>query len=344
MALAGALGAALAAAGAYVLDFLDDSIITVQQVDEQLHVTTLGSIPYLQTTDEPGSELVMIKDPHSVGAEAYRVLRANLQFASIDDPLHVLQITSAAPGDGKTKISANLAIAIAQAGRRVILVDGDLRRPMQHRVFSLVNNVGLTTALIHNGTDPTSALQQTSVPGLRVMTTGPLPPNPSELLGSLRMGGLIKMLKAECDILVLDSPPATLVADTAVLAMQADGVLVVMWAGRTRREQTRHALTVLKQARARILGIVLNGTNRNAEGYYYDYGKTAYGGYYSAAAVDASKRAKASQPSKEMELSTPGRTDGAQKKMELSGTSKPGQEPKNLTLVEKRRARRKVSE
>lgn len=340
VALAGVLGAALAAAGAYMLDFLDDSITTVQQVDEQLRVTTLGSIPYLQTTDEPGAELVMIKDPHSVVAEAYRVLRANLQFASVDHPLHVLQVTSAAPGDGKTKISANLAIAMAQTGRRVILVDGDLRRPMQHRVFSLVNNVGLTTALVQNGTEPKAALQQTQVASLRVMTTGPLPPNPAELLGSQRMSHLIATLKADCDILVLDSPPATLVADTAVLAAQADGVLVVMWSGRTRREQTRHALTVLKNAHARVLGLVLNGTNRNAEGYYYNYDEAGYGGYYSPLAEQAHKQPKAEPLKKEMELSGAEVKSNGRQEHELVPPAKPGAQPKNLRLVEKRRPRR----
>lgn len=178
----------------------------------------------------------MLNNPHSTDAEAFRVLRTNLLFASVDHELHSLLVSSPNPGEGKSFVSANLAVAFAQTGKRVILIDADLRKPTLHRVFGLVNNVGVTSALVSVTPVLSSLLQSTNVPELRAMTSGPLPPNPSELLSSHKMEELLHSLEAECDLVVIDSPPVTVVSDTAVLASRVDGVLVVFAADRVRRD------------------------------------------------------------------------------------------------------------
>jgi len=278
--MAGALGAALAAAGAYLLEFLDDRILTVDQVQSVTGQMTLGTLPAIENNQQSDS-IVMLNNPHSTDAEAFRVLRTNLLFASVDHELHSLLVSSPNPGEGKSFVSANLAVAFAQTGKRVILIDADLRKPTLHRVFGLVNNVGVTSALVSVTPVLDSLLQTTSVPELRVMTSGPLPPNPSELLSSHKMEELLHVLEAECDLVVIDSPPVTVVSDTAVLASRVDGVLVVFAADRVRRDLARNAMAALRQVNARVLGVVLNRTTGNQHGYYYSYQKSYGNQYYS---------------------------------------------------------------
>ncbi|HRW46226.1 MAG: polysaccharide biosynthesis tyrosine autokinase [Caldilinea sp.] len=278
--MAGALGAALAAAGAYLLEFLDDRILTVDQVQNVTGQMTLGTLPAIENNQQSDS-IVMLNNPHSTDAEAFRVLRTNLLFASVDHELHSLLVSSPNPGEGKSFVSANLAVAFAQTGKRVILIDADLRKPTLHRVFGLVNNVGVTSALVSVTPVLSSLLQSTNVPELRVMTSGPLPPNPSELLSSHKMEELLHSLEAECDLVVIDSPPVTVVSDTAVLASRVDGVLVVFAADRVRRDLARNAMAALRQVNARVLGVVLNRTTGNQHGYYYSYQKSYGNQYYS---------------------------------------------------------------
>ncbi len=278
--MAGALGAALATAGAYLLEFLDDRILNVEQVQSVTGHMTLGILPAIEGNHQSDS-IIMLNNPHSTDAEAFRVLRTNLLFASVDHELHSLLVSSPNPGEGKSFVSANLAVAFAQTGKRVILVDADLRKPTLHRVFGLVNNVGVTSALVSVTPALDNLLQETSVPELRVMTSGPLPPNPSELLSSHKMSELLHRLEAECDLVVIDSPPVTVVSDTAVLASRVDGVLVVFAADRVRRDLARNAMAALRQVNARVLGVVLNRTTGNQHGYYYSYQKSYGNQYYS---------------------------------------------------------------
>lgn len=278
--MAGAIGAALATAGAYLLEYLDDRILNVEQVQQVTGLMTLGTLPQVEP-GELGESIVMLSNPHSTDAEAFRVLRTNLLFASVDHELHSLLISSPNPGEGKSFVSSNLAVAFAQTGKRVILIDADLRKPTLHRVFSLVNNVGVTSALVAPTSALESMLQATSVPDLRVMTSGPLPPNPSELLSSHKMEELLHNLATQCDLVVIDSPPVTVVSDTAVLASRADGVLVVFAADRVRRDLARNAMAALRQVNARVLGVVLNRTTGNQHGYYYSYHKSYGNQYYS---------------------------------------------------------------
>ncbi len=268
--LAAAIGFALAAGAAYLLEYLDDTLKNPDDVQKTLHLTTLGAVPVMKTTAD--SELAVQMEGQSAGAEAYRVLRTNLQFAAVERPLGTLMITSPAPSEGKSLTAANLATAMAQASRRVVLVDSDLHRPRLHRIFGLRNNTGLTTALLagsHDGLE--GLLQETSVPGLHVLTSGPLPPNPAELLGSTRMRQLLADLLERADAVVLDSPPVTALSDAAILATQVDGVLMVLDAGGTRREAAARALEALRHVQARVVGALLNRMPVASSGYYYYY-------------------------------------------------------------------------
>ena len=185
------------------------------------------------------------------------MLRTNLQFASVDRPLGLVLITSPSPAEGKSLTSANLSVALARSGKRVILVDTDLHRPSQHRIFRLINHSGLTNALLGEFSTIDTLLQPTAVEGLRILTTGPLPPNPAELLSTRRMQDILQQLRSMADIVVLDSPPVTVVADTAQVATEADGVILVLNTRRTTRDSARRALAALQQVNRANVGCVI---------------------------------------------------------------------------------------
>lgn len=267
---AAAIGLMLAAGAAYALEYLDDTLKNPDNVQKILGLTTMGAVP-LHPNKEGERILVMAQQGQSAVAEAYRILRTNLQFASVDHPLHKIMITSAVPGDGKTVTVANLGVAQAQAGRRVIIVDADLHKPRQHHHFQLPNNVGLTTALLEEEPNLDFLLQATEFPNLWVMTSGPMPPNPAELLGSGRMRQLLEQLQERADIILLDSPPVTALSDATILSTQSDGVLMIVDSGKTRAEMAKRALTALHQVGAHIIGVLLNRMPARGSGYYYYY-------------------------------------------------------------------------
>jgi len=207
------------------------------------------------------SDLITISEPRSPISEAYRTLRTNLDFAGLDQALKTLAVTSAGTGEGKTTTLANLA---------VILVDADLRRPTLHELFGLDNGSGLTTVMMDEGALAAPPLQATGVEGLSVLTSGPLPPNPADLLGSRRMADVIAALAGRADQVLFDTPPVVAVTDAAVLATKVDGVLLVISAGRTRREYARSAVQRLKQVGARLVGTVVTNVplGTGFRGYY----------------------------------------------------------------------------
>jgi len=215
------------------------------------------------------NELITVAEPRSAISEAYRTLRTNLDFASLDRALKTLVITSAGVGEGKSTTLANLAVVSAQAGRRVILVDADLRRPTLHQILGAGNEVGLTSMVVDEARLMTPPLQETGIPGLSLLSSGPLPPNPAELLGSRRMAEVIAALAEEADQVFFDTPPVVAVTDAAVLATRVDGVLLVIGAGKTRREYARMAVQRLEQINARLVGTVL--TNVEAGGGFTGY-------------------------------------------------------------------------
>jgi len=209
-------------------------------------------------TDHQLEHLITVADPRSPISEAYRALRTNLDFSSLDRPIRTMLVTSAGPEEGKSTVLANLAVTTAQAGKKVILVDGDLRRPTLHHIFNLKNDVGLTTMVVDDAAMESPPLQDTGIEGLQLLPSGPLPPNPSELLGSRRMEEIIAVLLERADIVFFDAPPVVAVTDAAVLATKVDGVLLVINAGRTRRDYARAARARLEKVNANLLGAVLN--------------------------------------------------------------------------------------
>lgn len=200
------------------------------------------------------SSLITLSDPRSPAAEAYQSLRTNIEFSGLETALRSLLVTGADTETNKSAALANLAVVMAQAGDRVVVVDGDLRRPRQHEIFGVANSRGLTDWLKENGTP---ALMETSVPNLRLLPSGPLPPNPVALLSTNRLSELLAQLCADADYVLVDAPPVLAVTDAALWAGKVDGVLLAVHAGRTRREHAQRAKTVLEKVQARIVGAVL---------------------------------------------------------------------------------------
>lgn len=221
-------------------------------------------------TTLPGSQLVTLSQPRSPASEAYRTLRTNLQFVSLDRPLKTLLMTSAGPEEGKSTVLANLAVAIAQGEKRVVLVDCDLRRPSLHSLFGVDASVGLTTMMVDEKAMASPPLQDTAVDGLKLLASGPLPPSPSDLLGSQRMDQVLASLRERADLVLLDAPPVLAVSDAAVLATKVDGVLLVVSSGHTRRDSIQTAKAKLEQVNARIIGAVLTNVAMDSrlEQYY----------------------------------------------------------------------------
>ncbi len=209
-------------------------------------------------------DLITLTQPRSTAAEAYRTLRTNLTFfGALDRPVETLVVTSAGPGEGKTQVLANLAVTMAQGERRTILVDADLRRPTLHELFDVSNGRGLTTMILDQQAVDEPPLLDVGVENLRLMPSGPLPPNPADILGSGRMERVIGVLKDRADIVLFDAPPVVAVTDAAVLGTKVDGVLLVVSAGRTRRDHAARAKELLERVHVRILGAVLNEVSRN---------------------------------------------------------------------------------
>jgi non-specific protein-tyrosine kinase len=267
--LAAGMGFLLAVAAAFVLDYLDDTLKTPIDISRVLGLSTIGGIAAIPGT--PDAKLITSRSPRSAIAEAYRVLRTNIQFSSVDKPIKSILVTSASPMEGKSVTAANTAIVMAQAGLRTVVLDCDLRRPSQHRLFGVSNDLGLTNALLSANGNVDSFMRPTRIENLRVYTTGALPPNPAELLGSERMHSLNSRLESEVDMIVIDSPPCMPVTDTAILSRMADGVILVVESGRTRRDEALRAKEVIEKAGGRILGVVLNRLKPRAGGYYYYY-------------------------------------------------------------------------
>jgi non-specific protein-tyrosine kinase len=215
----------------------------------------------------PSDALIMLGDPHSPAAEAYRSLAANLQFAYADRQLQTIGVTSAAAGEGKSTTVANLAIALAQTGRRVIVVDADLRRPGQHTLFGLDREEGLANVLL--GDNAQLPLRDTPAAGVRLLTSGPIPANPLEVLGSRRFDQVLALTRAQADFVLVDTPPAGALADAAVLAPRLEGMLLVVSAGRTKRDMARRAREQLDRVNANLLGVVLTDVRGDEKLYRY---------------------------------------------------------------------------
>ncbi|MEA2828887.1 MAG: tyrosine-protein kinase [Actinomycetota bacterium] len=255
---------------AFLLEYLNESVETKEELERVLKtVPVLGTIPMVdgwKTREE--TRLVSKESPRSSAAEAYRTLRTAIQFVGLNQPMRILQVTSPEAGEGKTTTLANLGVALATAGERVVIVCCDLRRPRVHEFFGLSNAVGFTSVLL--GQRPVWAALQSvpGVPRLKVLASGPLPPNPSELLSSDRTANVLAALLAEADIVLVDSPPVLPVADALVLFRRVDATLLVFSARTTTRKQATTALAMVQQVNGPLIGAVLNGVPAQA-GYGY---------------------------------------------------------------------------
>ena len=215
--------------------------------------------------------------PRDPVTEAYRAIRTNLRFTTIDKTLRTLIITSANSGEGKSLTTANLAVVMAQLGLSVILIDADLRKPTQHRLFHLAQQPGLSNALLATNQHPHAYLQTVALPNLSILTSGIEPPNPAELLGSQQMKRLLEQLQEQADVILLDMPPLLAVTDAAVLASSVQDILLVVNAKRTPRAAFTRAVAVLQRVDAHLCGVILNEFSHTSRSYaYYEGYKDIY--------------------------------------------------------------------
>ena len=209
-------------------------------------------------------DLITLRDPRAAAAEAYRTLRTNIQFSSIERKLHTILVTSSVPDEDKSSALANLAVTFAQAEQRVIVLDCDLRRPGLHSLFGVSNERGLSQAM-----NQTSALPilKTEIDGLQILPAGETPPSPADLLSSKRLDSVLRDLKQQADIVLIDAPPVLAASDAALLATKVDGVVLVTKAGKTRRDSAREAVALLQRVNAHIVGVILTNAKLERERY-----------------------------------------------------------------------------
>jgi capsular exopolysaccharide synthesis family protein len=277
------VGLLLGLAGAFFLEYLDQTVKSSADIERVLGVPVLGLIPHdpklMPHLNGRRSPVVAINklDVGEPAVESYRALRTNVTFVGADRPLQFITITSPSPREGKTTTAVNLAITLAQSGRRTLLIDGDLRRPQAHRAFGLVHSPGLTDVLVGDSS-PREAVRPDIVENLDMLPSGSVPPNPSELLGSDAMHSLIGQLRHDYDYLIMDTPPTLPVTDASIIATTADAAILVVRSGDTEESAAQRALEQLRHVRARIAGAVLNAVTHKRDReytYYYSYGRPA---------------------------------------------------------------------
>lgn len=268
--LASMVGFALAVAAALLLEYIDDTIKSQDELNESLGLTPLGGISRLKG-DSGRDRLVIFNSPFSPETEGYRLVRSNIQFAGVDQAVKTILITSSNPGEGKSTTAANLAVVMAQTDLKTILIDADLRRPSIHQIFGVPNLGGLTELLRSRDMEINDQLRSTEVENLQLITSGPLPPNPSELLSSQRMADLLHRLEEMADVIILDSPPVLAVTDAIGLSNRVNGVVLVIRARHTRRNAIKQVVNRLDQVGAKMLGCVLNQVSNKTYSQYSQY-------------------------------------------------------------------------
>ncbi|MGY1802952.1 polysaccharide biosynthesis tyrosine autokinase [Blastococcus sp. SYSU D00922] len=275
LALGAVLGLLIGLGLALLRSRLDNTVKTNDDVDALTGAGVIGTVLEDSRLDE--KHVITAADDHTPTAEAFRAIRTNLQFLDVDNPPKVIVVASSVPGEGKSTLAVNLSTALAQSGSRVVLLEADLRRPRVTRYMGLVGGAGLTNVLAGTA-ELHEVLQPWGDGKLSVLAAGPMPPNPSEMLGSGHMRGLLERLREDYDFVVIDTPPLLPVTDAAVLSVAADGCLITTRYGSTRREQLEEAAAVLARIDAKLLGVVLNRVPQSASiarSYGYGYGYEA---------------------------------------------------------------------
>ncbi|MFJ5717790.1 CpsD/CapB family tyrosine-protein kinase [Neobacillus sp. NPDC093127] len=224
-----------------------------------------------QTSKDPSRKLITAIAPKSPISEQYRTIRTNIQYSAIDEEIRTIMVTSSGPAEGKSTTAANLAVTFAQLGKKVLLVDADLRKPTVHHTFGEDNRFGFTTVLTKQKTLEKTVVE-TEEQDLYVLTSGPVPPNPAELLSSKSMEQFMEEVKAQFDYCILDTPPLLAVADPQILANKCDGSILVVYSEKTEIEQAKKAKELLDHAQSKLLGVVLNHKEIKNSDYYYYYG------------------------------------------------------------------------
>ena len=274
VSVAFAAGLLLAIGLAFLLDYLDQSIKGDDDLIQKLGLIPIGHIAYLPAAKVRRGDLVAL-DTQSPSAEAFKALRTGVVFSTIDQQLKAIVVTSAELGEGKSRTAANLAITLAQAGHKTLLIDADFRRPSQHRLFGKIRNVGLSNLIIQDTTERDAVTAVDAVPNLWLLASGPTPPNPSELLGSARMMEVMSELWHQFSYVLVDTPPVNAVTDASILAASANATLLVVEQGKTTYPALRHAKQMLDRVGANTIGAVFNKVRTSGGTYYYGYGNYA---------------------------------------------------------------------
>jgi len=278
--LAAVVGLMAAGGIVFLIAFLQDEVRDPEEFSRKWGVPVVGVITHYPYNQD---QLITVAKPRMPVSEAFRSLRTNLQFSGIDTPLKTVLVTSASPSDGKSSVLANLATVIAQSEKNVVVVDADMRRPTLHKLFKLSNRIGLSDYFIRTPEKMTGVVKKTRVNGLNIITSGSLPPNPSELLSSSKMQDVLRLLEKHFDMVLLDSPPLLAVTDALILAKSVNGVLLVVDPKKTKRGAIRQAIEQLQRLDTRLLGVVLNNIKVKRSSYYYNrdyyyskqYGRTS---------------------------------------------------------------------
>jgi len=284
---------------ALFLEYLDDTINTTEEVENLLQLPALAAIPTIDSIpkrklllvgdkgeeveeDRLNSELLIFADPRSSLSESYRQLRTSILLSTAGHAPKSLLITSSLPSEGKTTTATNTAISLGQTGAKVLIIDADMRRPRLHSVFNVSNDQGISTVLSSDlsAKEILNVINYDERTKVSVMTSGPIPPNPAELIGSEQMVGLLKTLQSEFTHVVIDSPPITSFTDGVLLASLVDGVILVVNSGKSSRQVVRRARQLLNDVRAKVLGVVLNNVNLNSQDNYYYYQSYHYRNNY----------------------------------------------------------------
>ena len=263
------VGLLLAIALIAILEFLDNTVKPQQNFQELTGAPLLASVPQATNVKSGSHQVFTVAQPRSSAAEAIRLLRTNLEFASASSEIRRFVVSSPNPAEGKSTTVANLGVALAQSGSRTVIIDADLRRPTQHQIFGVPGDDGLTTLLTHPDRPWATVTRRVAVANLMLISSGPLPPNPSDLVSSQRFISLLDTIAKEVDIIILDSPPILAASDALAMAAHSDGLILVCLSNKTRLDQLNHAAQAIRQGGIRLIGVVLNRTRKQQGAMYY---------------------------------------------------------------------------